>query len=75
MTAAGAVHRALGARPATLGAIVLAAASVLAACSGQRGNLVFAFNYGNVSWRVPKGAKLVLGKQTVAPQSLSIWSV
>jgi beta-galactosidase len=41
----------------------------------RRGNLVFAFNYGNVSWRVPKGAKLVLGKQTIAPQSLSIWSV
>ena len=41
----------------------------------QRGNLVFGFNYGNVSWRVPKRAKLVLGKQTIAPQSLSIWSV
>lgn len=41
----------------------------------QRGNLIFGFNYGNASWRVPKRAKLVLGKQTIAPQSLSIWSV
>ncbi len=39
----------------------------------QRGNLVFGFNYGDVSWRVPKGKELVLGKQAIAPQSLSIW--
>jgi beta-galactosidase len=40
----------------------------------KRGNMVFGFNYGDVSWRVPKGAKLIFGKPTIAPQSLSIWS-
>jgi beta-galactosidase len=39
----------------------------------RRGHLTFAFNYGNESWAMPKGAKPVLGSKRIAPQSLGIW--
>jgi beta-galactosidase len=39
----------------------------------RRGDLVFAFNYGNDPWRSEANGRIVLGSPTVAPQSLSIW--
>jgi len=39
----------------------------------RRGDLVFAFNYGNKSWRAPKLGKLILGSETVPPQGIAIW--
>ncbi len=38
------------------------------------GNLTFAFNYGTKSWKVPKGAKLVLGSAAVKPQNVAAWT-
>jgi len=38
-----------------------------------RGNLTFAFNYGNAPWAAPNLGKLVLGEQTVGPQSVGVW--
>ena len=39
----------------------------------RRGDLTFAFNYGDATWTAPALGKLVLGTQTVAPRSLSVW--
>lgn len=39
----------------------------------RRGPLTFALNYGTKAWPVPKGVDIVLGKASVAPQSLTIW--
>ena len=39
----------------------------------RRGDLTFAFNYGNDPWTAPKLGTLVLGAQIVAPQSVSVW--
>jgi beta-galactosidase len=41
----------------------------------RRGDWLFAFNYGNKPWKAPFKGKLVLGKQTLAPQDLAIWKV
>ena len=38
----------------------------------RRGNLLFAFNYGNRSWKLPAGGKLLLGSGVVEPQGVSI---
>ena len=40
----------------------------------RRGALTFAFNYGDTPWQAPDLGKVVLGADTVAPQSLAIWS-
>ncbi|MGB9144130.1 MAG: beta-galactosidase [Aestuariivirga sp.] len=40
----------------------------------SRGELVFAFNYGEVSWKAPKEAKLVFGTRSIPPQSFAVWS-
>lgn len=37
------------------------------------GALKFAFNYGTKIWKVPKGAKLVLGSAAVRPQHVAAW--
>ena len=39
------------------------------------GSFMFAFNYGDKAWSLPKGVKMVLGKRAVAPQSLSVWKI
>ena len=39
----------------------------------RRGDLTFAFNYGNEPWAAPSFGRLVLGEQTVGPQSVSVW--
>ena len=39
----------------------------------RRGNLTFAFNYGNEPWTAPVIGTLVLGEQAVGPQGVSIW--
>ena len=39
----------------------------------RRGDLTFAFNYGNEPWSAPTLGKLMLGEQTVRPQSVSVW--
>jgi beta-galactosidase len=39
----------------------------------KRGDLMFAFNYGNTAWMARAGTKMVLGKRSIAPQSLGIW--
>ena len=39
----------------------------------RRGNLTFGFNYGNDPWTAPELGTLVLGGQTVGPQSVSVW--
>ena len=39
----------------------------------RRGNLTFAFNYGNEPWPAPVFGKLVLGGQTIGAQSMSVW--
>jgi beta-galactosidase len=41
----------------------------------QRGNLVFAFNYGPKSWLLPKGTKPILGKNPLGPQDFAVWRV
>jgi beta-galactosidase len=38
----------------------------------RRGDLLFAFNYGDESWTVPEGATALVGKQSVQPQDISI---
>jgi beta-galactosidase len=39
----------------------------------QIGNMTFAFNYGTKAWKLPKGAKPVLGKTTLDPQHVAAW--
>jgi len=39
----------------------------------RRGDLTFAFNYGDAPWTAPALGRLVLGQQTLPPQTLSIW--
>jgi len=39
----------------------------------RRGHLTFAINYGDQAWKAPSLGKLVLGEQSVAPQSVAIW--
>ena len=41
----------------------------------QRGNLTFAFNYGTEIWESPIAGQLLIGRQAVEPQDLSIWRV
>ena len=36
------------------------------------GSLLFAFNYGNTTWRLPATGGLLLGQQDVAPQDVAI---
>ena len=40
----------------------------------KRGDLTFAFNYGTQKWNAPSGQKLLLGKKTIDPQSIAIWT-
>ncbi|HEV7256034.1 MAG TPA: beta-galactosidase [Mesorhizobium sp.] len=39
----------------------------------RRGDLTFAFNYGDAVWNGPKGADYLLGGRKVGPQDLSVW--
>lgn len=39
----------------------------------RRGDLVFAFNYGNEDWQVPQGAEVIFGEASVKPQAVSAW--
>jgi beta-galactosidase len=41
----------------------------------HRGDLAFAFNYGDAPWAapVPAGAPLLIGTQEVAPQDMACW--
>jgi beta-galactosidase len=39
----------------------------------QRGDYLFAFNYGTKNWALPAKVKLVLGKKSLEPQAVSIW--
>jgi beta-galactosidase len=41
----------------------------------KRGNLMFAFNYGTKSWKVPAGKKLVLGLAVLKPQAIAAWVI
>ena len=38
----------------------------------RRGNLLFAFNYGNKPWKLTAGKTVVLGKREIHPQDLAI---
>ena len=40
----------------------------------RRGSFTFAFNYGTAVWSAPAGVKMLLGKRTIPPQSLGIWT-
>ena len=40
----------------------------------RRGDLIFAFNYGDEPWTAPVAGRIVLGAQDVAPQSVTIWT-
>jgi beta-galactosidase len=39
----------------------------------RRGNLTFAFNYGDEAWEAPVDGTLLLGTQKVAAQGVSLW--
>jgi len=39
----------------------------------RRGDLTFAFNYGTEPWTAPNFGKLLLGEQTMRPQSVAVW--
>ena len=39
----------------------------------RRGDLVFAFNYGNEAWQAPFAAPPLQGEAAVAPRSYSVW--
>jgi beta-galactosidase len=39
----------------------------------RRGDLVFAFNYGDAGWPAPAFGEQILGTRTVPQQSLAIW--
>jgi beta-galactosidase len=39
----------------------------------RRGNMQFAFNYGNKAWAAPVKGKTVLGDARIAPQSIAAW--
>jgi beta-galactosidase len=39
----------------------------------RRGDLVFAFNYGDKAWKAPKLGRNLLGGQTLQPQQVGIW--
>jgi hypothetical protein len=39
----------------------------------RRGDLTFAFNYGETSWRAPFSAEPLIGDVCVAPRSFSVW--
>jgi beta-galactosidase len=39
----------------------------------RRGDLTFAFNYGETPWRAPFSDKLLLGEPEVMPRSFSVW--
>ena len=41
----------------------------------RRGNLLFAFNYGNKPWKLTAGKTVVLGKREIQPQELTIVKV
>jgi beta-galactosidase len=41
----------------------------------RRGNLLFAFNYGNKPWKLAIGTTLVLGKRDLLPQEMTIVKV
>ena len=38
----------------------------------RRGNLLFAFNYGNKPWRLSLGKTVVLGKRLIQPQDMAV---
>ena len=38
----------------------------------RRGNLLFAFNYGNTPWKLNRGKSVILGKREIQPQNLAI---
>ncbi len=38
----------------------------------RRGNLLFAFNYGNEPWKLTAGTTVVLGKREIQPQQVTI---
>ncbi len=38
------------------------------------GALTFAFNYGSKAWKLPLGAKLVLGASVLKPQEVAAWT-
>ena len=38
----------------------------------RRGNLLFAFNYGNKPWKLAAGKTVVLGKREIQPQEVTI---
>jgi hypothetical protein len=38
----------------------------------RRGNLLFAFNYGNAPRKLPAAGKILLGKRMLAPQDVAI---
>jgi beta-galactosidase len=40
----------------------------------KRGSFTFAFNYGTKVWSAPAGVKMLLGKRSIPPQSLGIWT-
>ncbi|WP_320197537.1 beta-galactosidase [Agrobacterium sp. rho-13.3] len=40
----------------------------------RRGNLTFAFNYGTMAWSIPAGVTLVLGRDVLEPQAVSVWT-
>jgi beta-galactosidase len=39
----------------------------------QRGDYLFAFNYGTRNWALPTGVKPVLGKKVLEPQAVAAW--
>ncbi len=39
----------------------------------RRGNLVFAFNYGETDWQIPAGMRIVLGESNLRPHEVTVW--
>ena len=39
----------------------------------RRGDLTFAFNYGETPWPAPFAGEPLVGAQTVAPRGFSVW--
>ncbi len=39
----------------------------------RRGDLAFAFNYGDAPWVAPFGGEPIIGAQSVAPRGFSVW--
>ena len=40
----------------------------------QRGNMMFAFNYGPTAWKIPSSVKLLCGKRVVTAQDFAVWT-